>query len=187
MPKKILNCVFAILLIAFSACRPAKKNTLFTLQDNGELGVDFVNIVTETDQTNVFTFRNFYNGGGVAMGDVNNDGLNDVFLTSNQHGNQLYINQGNWKYKKVTHAAGVEGTKFWSTGATMVDINGDGWLDIYVCHSGNAPGDLRGNELTSITVLLKKRPKSTVWLTADYQHKRYFLIWTTMAIWIVLC
>lgn len=147
MPKKLLYCVFAVLLFAFSACDPAKKNTLFTLQDNGDIGVDFVNTVTETDQTNVFTFRNFYNGGGVAIGDVNNDGLNDVFLTSNQNGNQLYINQGNWKYKKVTDAAGVKGTKYWSTGATMVDINGDGWLDIYVCHSGNAPGNLRGNEL----------------------------------------
>ncbi len=147
MPKKLLYCVFAVLLFAFSACDPAKKNTLFTLQDNGDIGVDFVNTVTETDQTNVFTFRNFYNGGGVAIGDVNNDGLNDVFLTSNQNGNQLYINQGNWKYKKVTDAAGVKGTKYWSTGATMVDINGDGWLDIYVCHSGNSPGNLRGNEL----------------------------------------
>ncbi|RYE17305.1 MAG: VCBS repeat-containing protein, partial [Sphingobacteriaceae bacterium] len=95
MPKNIFSYISTFLLIAFSACQSEKKNTLFTLQDNETIGIDFVNTVTETDQTNVFTFRNFYNGGGVAIGDVNNDGLNDVFLTSNQNGNQLYLNQGN--------------------------------------------------------------------------------------------
>jgi len=147
MLKKLFHLVLAVVLFTFYACNSHKQNTLFALQDNEDIGISFINKVTETDQTNVFTFRNFYNGGGVAIGDVNNDGLNDVFLTSNQNGNQLYLNKGNWKFENVTGKAGVKGTKYWSTGATMVDINGDGWLDIYVCHSGNGPENTRGNEL----------------------------------------
>ncbi|MBD1387778.1 VCBS repeat-containing protein [Mucilaginibacter rigui] len=122
------------------------KNPLFSLQSNDDLGINFINQLVDKNQTNVFTFRNYYNGGGVAIGDVNNDGLNDIYLTSNQGSNKLYINKGNWKFDDVTDKAGVKGTKYWSTGATMVDINGDGWLDIYVCHSGNII-DKKGNEL----------------------------------------
>lgn len=134
------------LLVIFS-CKTGNKFSLFTLQENDETGINFVNQLNDQDRTNVFTFRNYYNGGGVAIGDVNNDGLNDVYLTSNMGGNQLYINKGNWKFENITDKAGVKGTKYWSTGATMVDINGDGWLDIYVCHSGNAHGKEKGNEL----------------------------------------
>lgn len=134
------------LLVIFS-CKTGNKFSLFTLQENDETGINFVNQLNDQDRTNVFTFRNYYNGGGVAIGDVNNDGLNDVYLTSNMGGNQLYINKGNWKFENITDKAGVRGTKYWSTGATMVDINGDGWLDIYVCHSGNAHGKEKGNEL----------------------------------------
>ncbi|MFA6248955.1 MAG: VCBS repeat-containing protein [Mucilaginibacter sp.] len=122
------------------------KNPLFSLQSNDDLGVNFINQLVDKNQTNVFTFRNYYNGGGVAIGDVNNDGLNDIYLTSNQGGNKLYLNKGNWKFDDVTDKAGVKGTKYWSTGVTMVDINGDGWLDIYICHSGNII-DKKGNEL----------------------------------------
>ncbi|MDP9081083.1 MAG: VCBS repeat-containing protein [Bacteroidota bacterium] len=120
---------------------------MFTLEDNKEIGIGFINQLNDLSRTNVFAFRNYYNGGGVAIGDLNNDGLNDVFMTSNQGGNKLYINKGNWKFEDVTEKAGVKGTKYWSTGATLVDINGDGWLDIYVCHSGNGPAKSRGNEL----------------------------------------
>ncbi|MDR6945099.1 VCBS repeat-containing protein [Mucilaginibacter pocheonensis] len=145
--KKLLFFVFA-LEIMFCACDGGQdKPALFTLQSNTGIGVNFINQLNEQDRTNVFTFRNYYNGGGVAIGDVNNDGLNDVYLTSNMGGNQLYINKGNWKFENVTDKAGVKGTKYWSTGVTMVDINGDGWLDIYVCHSGNARGNEKGNEL----------------------------------------
>lgn len=139
---------FALAIWMLSACNNGHdKPALFTLQSNADIGVNFINQLNEQDRTNVFTFRNYYNGGGVAVGDINNDGLNDVFLTSNMGGNQLYINKGNWKFEDVTAKAGVKGTKYWSTGATMVDINGDGWLDIYVCHSGNARGNEKGNEL----------------------------------------
>ncbi|NEU08512.1 VCBS repeat-containing protein [Flavihumibacter sp. R14] len=129
------------------ACNSEKRNTLFSLQDNKQLGIDFVNQLEDRKGTNVFTFRNYYNGGGVAIGDVNNDGINDVYLTSNQGDNQLLINNGKWQFENVAERAGVKGSKYWSTGVTMVDINADGWLDIYVCNSGNAQGGETENEL----------------------------------------
>jgi hypothetical protein len=146
MVKKTPLILFFITISLLSCRKSGVDNPLFSLQDNGSLGVNFINQLNEQDRTNVFTFRNYYNGGGVAIGDINNDGLNDVYLTSNQGGNQLYLNKGNWKFEDITDKAGVKGTKYWSTGVTMVDINGDGWLDIYVCHSGNII-DRKGNEL----------------------------------------
>jgi hypothetical protein len=147
MLKKSALLSLIVVFVALSSCHNSDvKNPLFSLQSNDDLGVNFINQLVDKNQTNVFTFRNYYNGGGVAIGDVNNDGLNDIYLTSNQGSNKLYINKGNWKFEDVTDKAGVKGTKYWSTGATMVDINGDGWLDIYVCHSGNII-DKKGNEL----------------------------------------
>ncbi|MFA6087356.1 FG-GAP-like repeat-containing protein [Mucilaginibacter sp.] len=147
MFKKIPLFSLIIFLAGIVSCKKdSVKNPLFSIQANNELGINFTNKLNEQDKTNVFTFRNYYNGGGVAIGDINNDGLNDIYLTSNQVGNQLYLNKGNWKFDDITDKAGVKGTKYWSTGVTMVDINGDGWLDIYVCHSGNII-DRKGNEL----------------------------------------
>lgn len=146
MPDKKYHLII-ILFFTLISCNTNKKSTLFTLQDNNEIGINFINQLTDQGRTNVFAFRNYYNGGGVAIGDLNNDGLNDVFMTSNLGSNKLYINKGNWKFEDVTEKAGVKGTKYWSTGVTLVDINGDGWLDIYVCHSGNGPEKSRGNEL----------------------------------------
>jgi enediyne biosynthesis protein E4 len=135
------------ILICASSCSRQKDNQLFTLQNNSSVGIDFTNQLNDKAGTNIFSFRNYYNGGGVAIGDVNNDGLNDVYLTSNQGDNQLLINKGNWKFENVAEKAGVKGSKYWSTGVTMVDINSDGWLDIYVCNSGNANGSETENEL----------------------------------------
>jgi hypothetical protein len=147
MFKKISLFPLIIVLAGLVSCKKnGVENPLFSIQANNELGINFINKLNEQDKTNVFTFRNYYNGGGVAIGDINNDGLNDIYLTSNQGGNKLYLNKGNWKFDDITDKAGVKGTKFWSTGVTMVDINGDGWLDIYVCHSGNII-DRKGNEL----------------------------------------
>ena len=143
MPKIVL--VLLLILITSQSCK--KKNTLFTLQDNAGIGVNFVNQLNDTKGTNIFSYRNYYNGGGVAIGDVNNDGLNDVYLTSNQGDNQLLINKGSFKFENTAETAGVKGAKYWSTGVVMVDINADGWLDIYVCNSGNAQGNETENEL----------------------------------------
>ena len=123
------------------------EDPLFQLMPSSQTKIDFVNKVSDTKDFNVFKYRNFYNGGGVAIGDVNNDGKPDIFFTANQGKNRLYLNKGNWEFEDVTDKAGVGGIHKWHTGVTMVDINGDGWLDIYVCNSGEIAGDDRANEL----------------------------------------
>ena len=110
-------------------------------------GVDFANTLAFDEDFNIYKYRNFYNGGGVAAGDVNNDGLTDLYFSGNRVDNRLYLNRGDFRFEDVTAAAGVAGRAAWSTGVTMVDINADGWLDIYLCNSGDIAGDNRRNEL----------------------------------------
>ncbi|HET9823732.1 MAG TPA: VCBS repeat-containing protein, partial [Chitinophagaceae bacterium] len=111
-------------------------------------GIQFINAVHDTKDLNILNYRNFYNGGGVAIGDINNDGLADIFFTANQGSNKLYLNKGNFKFDDISDKAGFRDKKQWSTGVVMVDINNDGWLDIFVCNAGNM-GDpsLRKNQL----------------------------------------
>lgn len=123
------------------------KDALFKLIPSHSSNVDFTNKVEDGELFNILTYRNFYNGGGVAIGDINNDGLSDIFFTSNLGKNKLYLNKGNFEFEDISTKAGIGGTRAWSTGVTMVDINGDGWLDIYVCNSGDVKGDDRENEL----------------------------------------
>ena len=122
------------------------NSTLFELLSSEKTKIDFINNITYTNEFNIYTYRNFYNGGGVGLGDVNNDGLLDIYLTANQLPNRLYINKGNFVFEDVTETAKLSGNRAWSTGVSMVDINSDGWLDIYVCNSGDVYGDNRQNE-----------------------------------------
>ena len=110
-------------------------------------GVRFENRITDTREFNVFTYRNFYNGGGVAIGDLNGDSLPEIVLTSNQDGPQLYLNLGGFRFRDVTTDAGIAERGRWTTGVTLADVNGDGKLDIYVCHAGLKPGSARANTL----------------------------------------
>ena len=126
---------------------PAIDGHLFTLLPSGYTGVHFVNRLEDSPDFNVFTYRNFYNGGGVAVGDLNGDGLPEVMLTSNQNGSHLLLNKGDFRFQEITGEAGVAGKKSWVTGVTFADVNGDGKLDIYVCYAGPTAGSARANEL----------------------------------------
>lgn len=119
----------------------------FQLLDPDKTGIAFENQVADGDSFNILTYRNFYNGGGVAIGDINNDSLPDIYFTANQKKNKLYLNKGNFVFEDITEKAGVVGTMSWSTGVTMADVNGDGLLDIYVCNSGDVAGNSKRNEL----------------------------------------
>ena len=126
---------------------PDQKSTIFHRLTSKETGIEFQNTLTIQEDLDVFRYRNFYNGGGVAIGDINNDGLSDVYLTSNMGDNKLFLNKGNWKFEDISEKAGVKGTKTWSTGVSIADVNADGLLDIYVCNSGDVNGGNRENEL----------------------------------------
>jgi enediyne biosynthesis protein E4 len=134
------------LVLFFYSCKEESK-TLFTLTDPKETGLDFNNDLPYTEEYNTYTYRNFYNGGGVALGDINNDGLLDIYLTGNIKDNKLFLNKGNWNFEDITSKAGVSCPDVWSTGATFVDINADGLLDLYVCKAGKPGGQNRQNEL----------------------------------------
>jgi enediyne biosynthesis protein E4 len=140
-----------LLLTLFQGCtfqsEEAPVNPLFTRLDVSTTGIDFQNNVTPADEFNIFNYRNFYNGGGVALGDINNNGLIDIYLTSNQGPNRLYLNEGDFQFRDITESAGVGGNGFWTTGVTMADINGNGLLDIYVLNSGLTGDEDRRNEL----------------------------------------
>jgi enediyne biosynthesis protein E4 len=121
---------------------------LFKQLDASATNIDFRNDITENEFTNAIVYEYTYNGGGVAIGDINNDGLDDIFFTANQQANRLYLNKGNLKFEDITGASGTGGrANSWKTGVTMADVNADGLLDIYVCYSGDLPGNFRINEL----------------------------------------
>jgi len=126
----------AFLLLCFFAGDIVKgQNKLFTLLPPDTTGVFFINSIVDSRELNVVSYEYFYNGSGVSAGDVNNDGLCDLYFTSNVGDCKLYLNEGNFRFKDVTATAGVNGGIGYKTGAVMVDINNDGWLDIYQCKS----------------------------------------------------
>ena len=151
MARKFTQTLSLVLLmcscVACNKKAALEQDTLFEELPATSTNVDFVNKVESSEEMNIFNYRNFYNGGGVAIGDVNNDGLPDIYLTANTGKNRLYLNKGNLQFEDVTEQTGVGGNQAWSTGVTMADVNGDGYLDIYVCNAGEVNGDNRKNEL----------------------------------------
>jgi hypothetical protein len=135
------------------SCHPGKEGkeapstALFTLLGEDRTGIGFINQVEYTEEYNTYTYRNFYNGAGVGLGDFNLDGLTDIYFCGNIADNKLYINRGNFVFEDVTERAGVACPGVWSTGVSIADVNGDGWSDIYVCKSGDPNSPNRSNEL----------------------------------------
>ena len=132
---------FCFCLIGFSCSSQQDKNELegsgkFVLLQPQETGIDFANTLSYDERLNTYTYRNFYNGAGIALGDINNDGLIDVYVSGNQVQNRLYLNKGNLQFEDITQKAGVAAENSWSTGVSMADVNGDGHIDLYVCKSG---------------------------------------------------
>ncbi len=147
--KSILIIAFLIgySILFFTGCRNGKSKTLFTLLDSKTTGITFNNISVENEQINILTYEYMYNGGGVATGDINNDGLKDIYFTSNNQENKLYLNLGNMKFEDITANAGAGCKEGWKTGVTMADVNADGFLDIYVCKSADGNPERRRNIL----------------------------------------
>jgi hypothetical protein len=153
----IRNCIIASLALMISACHNNETSTensgsdsarLFTLLPPENTHIDFSNPLTEGLNTNVLLYEYFYNGGGVAVGDVNNDGLQDIYFSSNLGDNKLYLNKGGMQFQDITVAANAQSRPGpWKTGVTMADVNGDGKTDIYVCYSGKMPSFKRANQL----------------------------------------
>ncbi|MEX2230764.1 MAG: VCBS repeat-containing protein, partial [Cyclobacteriaceae bacterium] len=112
-------------------------NTLFVPLSSDKTNIRFINSLEQSPEFNIIEYLYFYNGGGVAAGDLNNDGLTDIYFTANQQSNKLYLNKGGFVFEDISEKAGVTGVGNWKTGVTMADVNGDGFLDIYVCGVGN--------------------------------------------------
>ena len=144
---KRLPFLSSIIFIAVSAFAQKPVPTLFKPIPADESGVNFANILKESPDLNIITYEYFYNGGGVGLGDFNNDGLTDIYFSGNMQPAKLYLNTGNWKFEDITTKAGVGGKRGWKTGVSIADVNGDGFLDIYLCYSGPVEREERGNEL----------------------------------------
>lgn len=147
--KSISTCLYlfsCMLALLFSGCN-GKSKTLFQLLPEAETGIDFINKVDESDSFNILTYEYIYNGGGVGVADFNNDGKQDIIFSGNQVTNKLYINQGDFKFKNITDEANVNVAGRWNSGIAIVDINADGWMDIYICATMNPDSLDRRNML----------------------------------------
>ncbi|MEO5999250.1 MAG: VCBS repeat-containing protein, partial [Chitinophagaceae bacterium] len=141
------NIIFLFLLFLLVSSCNNKSDTLFTLMNKDNTGVNFRNMLLESDEFNVMNYSYFYNGGGVAIGDINNDGLEDLLFTGNMVKNRLFLNKGDFKFEDITAKSGIANMEGWCTGATMVDINEDGNIDIYISRSADINPARRKNLL----------------------------------------
>jgi len=146
--------ILSLVLLFLLACESNPKSekteytkTTFELLDSTQTGITFFNQVENKDKFNIFSYRNFYNGGGVGIIDLNNDGLQDIIFTGNQVNNKLYLNKGNFQFEDITESAGLKGYGGWSTGVSIIDINQDGFKDIYISNAGYEEGSNPFNEL----------------------------------------
>ena len=164
---KYIHYAFSFFIISIFAFSCKQHNELFRLISSDHSGITFNNKIVETDSINPIDLTNIYNGGGVGIGDFNNDGLQDVYFTGSLVSNKLYLNKGNMKFEDVTKAAGVDGEGKWCRGVAVVDINNDGWMDMYVCASMDKDPEKRKNLLYVNQGLDKKGNPflSSPWLT----------------------
>lgn len=149
MPRLYI-ILYILLIVCTTSCRKKHlpENPLFELLPSDKTKVHFSNEIKENFELNILNYQAFYNGGGVAVGDLNNDGLDDIYFSANMSANKLYLNKGKMQFEDVTTMAGVAGKNgAWKNGVNMADVNGDGMLDIYVCYSGKFPGEKRKNQL----------------------------------------
>jgi len=138
--------LYVVCIISLYQCTSEQPVSLFELLDSDHTHIDFINEIVETDSFNMYEFMNIYTGGGVAIGDINNDGLEDVFLSGNNVSSRLYLNMGDMSFEDITSSSGLT-TDRWCGGVSMVDINQDGWLDIYISVSGSGTSEKRRNLL----------------------------------------
>jgi len=132
------SLLFSFLFVGLLVNCQSRKESVFSLLPSGQTNIHFNNLLDETEEQNVNTYMNIYTGAGVAAGDINNDGLTDLFFSGNQVSSRIYINKGKLVFEDITESSGLLNNS-WATGAVMADVNQDGWMDIYVCASGNAP------------------------------------------------
>jgi hypothetical protein len=150
MLNRLRSLLLPVLPAAFFLCAGCGGNAgdhLFTQLDKDQTGINFQNTLFDGESLNVLNYIYFYNGGGVAIGDINNDGLPDILFTGNMVHNRLFLNKGNFTFEDITTTSGIAAQEGWCTGATMVDINGDGKMDIYICRSADANASRRKNLL----------------------------------------
>jgi len=145
--KNILLYLQLLFFVSFPALAQKPQPTLFKSVPSSESGITFSNLLKESPALNIISYEYFYNGGGVGLGDFNNDGLIDIYFSGNMQAGKLYLNKGNLKFEDITAKAGVGGKRGWKTGVSIADVNGDGFQDIYLCYSGPLDREDRANQL----------------------------------------
>lgn len=181
--KRFLLLILVGCMVACTDIKPTDELPQFERVSETETGIDFKNTLTENDSLNYFTYGYMYMGGGVAAGDINNDGLIDLYFTGNMVPNKLFLNKGDLKFEDITENSGTAGDSRWYTGVTMADVNHDGFLDIYCSVGGKFTPKENQLLLINETALLRKRPVNLVLRMLEIVCRALFLIMTVMVTW----